>query len=196
MNKMKNAKKGELRIIGGKWKGKKIYFDLSKELRPTPDRAKEILFNWLGQDLSGASCLDLFSGTGALGLEALSRGAKKVTFVEKNKEYLERIIKIIKEKEEDNNVNFFCDECLSWMKNYNFPEKFDLVFVDPPFKKNLIHQLLEDIIDKEILSESGRIYFEFEKELDLKIPKPLNLLKIKNMGGKSYVLAEIICPSS
>ena len=82
------------------------------------------------------------------------------------------------------------------MKNYNFPEKFDLVFVDPPFKKNLIHQLLEDIIDKEILSESGRIYFEFEKELDLKIPKPLKLLKIKNMGGKSYVLAEIICPSS
>ena len=81
MNKMKNAKKGELRIIGGKWKGKKIYFDLSKELRPTPDRAKEVLFNWLGQDLSGASCLDLFSGTGALGLEALSRGAKKVTFV-------------------------------------------------------------------------------------------------------------------
>ena len=88
MNKMKNAKKGELRIIGGKWKGKKIYFDLSKELRPTPDRAKEVLFNWLGQDLSGASCLDLFSGTGALGLEALSRGAKKVTFVEKNKEYV------------------------------------------------------------------------------------------------------------
>ena len=88
MNKMKNAKKGELRIIGGKWKGKKIYFDLSNELRPTPDRAKEVLFNWLGQDLSGASCLDLFSGTGALGLEALSRGAKKVTFVEKNKEYI------------------------------------------------------------------------------------------------------------
>ena len=88
MNKMKNAKKGELRIIGGKWKGKKIYFDLSNDLRPTPDRAKEVLFNWLGQDLSGASCLDLFSGTGALGLEALSRGAKKVTFVEKNKEYL------------------------------------------------------------------------------------------------------------
>ena len=196
MNKMKNAKKGELRIIGGKWKGKKIYFDLSNELRPTPDRAKEVLFNWLGQDLSGASCLDLFSGTGALGLEALSRGAKKVTFVEKNKEYLERIIKIIKEKEEENNVNFFCDECLSWIKNYNFPKKFDLVFVDPPFKKNLIHKLLEDIIDKEILSERGRIYFEFEKELDLKIPKPLNLLKIKNMGGKSYVLAEIICPSS
>ena len=75
MNKMKNAKKGELRIIGGKWKGKKIYFDLSNELSPTPDRAKEVLFNWLGQDLSGVNCLDLFSGTGALGLEALSRGA-------------------------------------------------------------------------------------------------------------------------
>ena len=93
INEMKKEKKGEIRIIGGKWKGKKIYFDLNDDLRPTPDRAKETLFNWLGQNLSEMNCLDLFSGTGALGLEAISRGAKRVTFVEKNKDYLEKIKK-------------------------------------------------------------------------------------------------------
>ena len=68
---MKKEKKGEIRIIGGKWKGKKIYFDLNDDLRPTPDRAKETLFNWLGQDLKKMYCLDLFSGTGALGLSLI-----------------------------------------------------------------------------------------------------------------------------
>ena len=100
INEMRKEKKGEIRIIGGKWKGKKIYFNLNDDLRPTPDRAKETLFNWLGQDLNEMHCLDLFSGTGALGLEALSRGAKKVTFVEKNKDYLQKIKKVYLENDE------------------------------------------------------------------------------------------------
>ena len=77
--------KGKIRIIGGKWKGKKISFILDKDIRPTPDRAKETLFNWLGQNLNELTCLDLFAGTGAMGFESLSRGAEKVTFVELNK---------------------------------------------------------------------------------------------------------------
>ena len=71
-------KSGKIRIIGGRWKGKKISYNLDTTLRPTPDRAKEMIFNWLGQDLNNLNCLDLFSGTGAMGLECLSRGAKKV----------------------------------------------------------------------------------------------------------------------
>ena len=196
INEMKKEKKGEIRIIGGKWKGKKIYFNLNDDLRPTPDRAKETLFNWLGQDLNKMYCLDLFSGTGALGLEALSRGAKKVTFVEKNKDYLQKIKKVYLEMSQKEDCDFFCAECLEWVQNNSSKAKYDLIFIDPPFNKNLIDNLLSNILRRELLSESGKIYFEFEKKLDLKIPESLDLKKKKSLGGKSYVLAEITCLSS
>ena len=193
---MKKEKKGEIRIIGGKWKGKKIYFDLNDDLRPTPDRAKETLFNWLGQDLNKMHCLDLFSGTGALGFEAFSRGAEKVTFVEKNKEYLQKIKKIYLEMSEKADCDFFRAECLEWIQNNNSGIKYDLIFIDPPFNKNLIHDLLTAILEKELLSKNGQIYFEFEKKLDLEIPESLNLKKKKSLGKKSYVLAEVTYLSS
>ena len=193
---MKKEKKGEIRIIGGKWKGKKIYFDLNDDLRPTPDRAKETLFNWLGQDLKKMYCLDLFSGTGALGFEAFSRGAEKVTFVERNKEYLQKIKKVYLEMSEKGDCDFFCAECLEWIQNNNSRTKYDLIFIDPPFNKNLIHDLLAAILEKELLSKNGQIYFEFEKKLDLEIPESLNLIKKKSLGKKSYVLAEVTYLSS
>ena len=196
INEIMKEKKGEIRIIGGKWKGKKIYFDLNDDLRPTPDRAKETLFNWLGQDLSEMRCLDLFSGTGALGFEAFSRGAKKVTFVEKNKKYLQKIKKISFEMNEKENFDFFCAECLNWVKANKAKNKYDLIFIDPPFNKNLINDLLFNILEKDLLSEGGRIYFEFEKKLNFVIPKSLSLKKKKSLGKKSYVLAKVICPSS
>ena len=193
---MNKEKKGEIRIIGGKWKGKKIYFDLNDDLRPTPDRAKETLFNWLGQDLKKMYCLDLFSGTGALGFEAFSRGAEKVTFVEKNKEYLQKIKKVYLEMSEKADCDFFCAECLEWIQNNNSGTKYDLIFIDPPFNKNLVHDLLAAILEKKLLSKNGQIYFEFEKKLDLEIPESLNLKKKKSLGKKSYVLAEVTYLSS
>ena len=193
---MKKEKKGEIRIIGGKWKGKKIYFDLNDDLRPTPDRAKETLFNWLGQDLNKMYCLDLFSGTGALGFEAFSRGAQKITFVEKNKEYLQKIKKVFLEMNEKADCDFFCAECLEWIQNNSSENKYDLIFIDPPFNKNLIHDLLAAILEKELLSKNGQIYFEFEKKLDLEIPESLTLKKKKSLGKKSYLLAEVTCLSS
>jgi len=196
INEMKKEKKGEIRIIGGKWKGKKIYFNLNDDLRPTPDRAKETLFNWLGQDLNKMYCLDLFSGTGALGLEALSRGAKKVTFVEKNKDYLQKIKKVYLEMSQKEDCDFYCAECLEWVQNNSSKAKYDLIFIDPPFNKNLIDNLLSNILRRELLSKSGKIYFEFEKKLDLKIPESLDLKKKKSLGKKSYFLAEITYLSS
>jgi len=193
---MKKEKKGEIRIIGGKWKGKKIYFDLNDDLRPTPDRAKETLFNWLGQDLKKMYCLDLFSGTGALGFEAFSRGAEKITFVERNKDYLQEIKKVYLEMSEKADCDFFCADCLEWIQNNNSGTKYDLIFIDPPFNKNLIHDLLAAILEKELLSKNGQIYFEFEKKLDLEIPESLNLKKKKSLGKKSYVLAEVTYLSS
>ena len=85
------ANKGSFRIISGKYKGRKFEFLPSKDLRPTPDRLRETLFNWLGQVIDRKTCLDLFSGTGSLGLESLSRGAQKVTFVEKNFEHFDKL---------------------------------------------------------------------------------------------------------
>ena len=196
INEMKKEKKGEIRIIGGKWKGKKIFFDLNDDLRPTPDRAKETLFNWLGQDLNKMYCLDLFSGTGALGFEAFSRGAEKVTFVEKNKKYLQKIKTVYLELSEKADCDFFCAECLEWIQNNSSETKYDLIFIDPPFNKNLIHDLLTAILEKELLSKNGQIYFEFEKKLDLEIPESLRLKKKKSLGKKSYVLAEVTCLSS
>ena len=196
INKMKKEKKGEIRIIGGKWKSKKIYFDLNDDLRPTPDRAKETLFNWLGQDLNKMYCLDLFSGTGALGFEAFSRGAEKVTFVERNKEYLQKIKKVFLEMNEKADCDFFCAECLDWIQNNSSETKYDLIFIDPPFNKNLIHDLLAAILEKELLSKNGQIYCEFEKKLDLEIPESFTLKKKKSLGKKSYVLAEVTCLSS
>ena len=196
INEMKKEKKGEIRITGGKWKGKKIFFDLSDDLRPTPDRAKETLFNWLGQNLSEMHCLDLFSGTGALGLEAFSRGAKRITFVEKNKDYLQKIKKVYSDMSVKENCDFFCAECLDWVKNYKSKTKYDLIFIDPPFNKNLIDDLLSSILNKDLLSKSGKIYFEYEKKLELKIPESLSLKKEKNLGRKKYVLAEVIYLSS
>ena len=196
INKMKKEKKGEIRIIGGKWKGKKIYFDLNDDLRPTPDRAKETLFNWLGQDLNKMYCLDLFSGTGALGFEAFSRGAQKVTFVERKKEYLQKIKKVFLEMDGKTDCDFFCAECLEWIQNNSLETKYDLIFIDPPFNKNLIHDLLAAILEKELLSKNGQIYFEFEKKLDLEIPESLTLKKKKSLGKKSYLLAEVTCLSS
>ncbi len=193
---MKKEKKGEIRIIGGKWKGKKIYFNLNDDLRPTPDRAKETLFNWLGQDLNKMYCLDLFSGTGALGFEAFSRGAQKVTFVERNKEYLQKIKKVFLEINEKADCDFFCADCLEWIQNNSSETKYDLIFIDPPFNKNLIHDLLAAILEKELLSKNGQIYFEFEKKLDLEIPGSLTLKKKKSLGKKSYILAEVTCLSS
>ena len=193
---MKKEKKGEIRIIGGKWKGKKIYFDLNDDLRPTPDRAKETLFNWLGQDLKKMYCLDLFSGTGALGFEAFSRGAEKVTFVERNKEYLQKIKKVYLEMSEKADCDFFCAECLEWIQNNNSGAKYDLIFIDPPFNKNLIDNLLSNILSRELLAENGKIYFEFEKKLELKIPESLCLKKKKSLGKKSYVLVEVTYLSS
>ena len=196
INEMKKDKRGEVRIISGKWKGKKIFFNLNKDLRPTPDRAKETLFNWLGQDMRSLNCLDLFSGTGALGLEAISRNAQRVTFVEKNKSYLQAIEKAIFSMDKIKDCDFICEDCLSWIKKYKSSFKYDLVFIDPPFNKNLIQELIENILDKRILKDKGKLYFEYEKGYDLKLPKEINLIKEKSLGGKSYTLGVITYLSS
>ena len=190
-----------MRIIAGSNRGVNLTTTGGQHLRPTSDRVRESLFNILDggkypNSYKNKLVIDAFAGTGAVGLEALSRGAKKITFVEKKKNYLQEIKKIISDMGEIKKCDFFLEDCVKWVENFQLEGAYDLVFIDPPFKKNLIYKLLENLIQKKILVDKGRIYFEYEKVLELKLPGTVKILKEKNLGKKSYVLAEITYPSS
>ena len=189
--------KGFTRIISGIWKGKKISFELSENLRPTPDRAKEMLFNWLGQNLKDQRCLDLFSGTGSLGLECLSRKAAFVTFVEKDSIKLNAIKKITEELDSSEKCGFYVEDCFDWLKREDINKSaYDLIFVDPPFKQGYIDEILNKILEAKLLDLKGKIYFEFEKSLEINLPNNIKEIRKKSLGEKTYMLAEIICLSS
>ena len=132
---MTRAPRPFVRIIGGRWRGRRLPAPLSAPFRPSGDRIRESLFNCLGQRLDGKSCLDLFAGTGALGLEAASRGAAKVVFVERDRESLRRTLKTATELARgDSEVEFGAAEAdiFAWLESSG-PENFDLIFADPPF---------------------------------------------------------------
>jgi 16S rRNA (guanine966-N2)-methyltransferase len=134
----------KVRIIGGTWRSRVINFPAVTDLRPTADRVRETLFNWLGQRLSGKTCLDLFSGSGALGFEALSRGAEKVVMIEQNKQAYSAL--------QTNATKLGADRAELLFENaLKFLERdkrqFDLIFVDPPFRKNMLAQLMPMLVD-------------------------------------------------
>lgn len=124
----------QVRIIGGRWRGRRLPVPDLPDLRPSPDRLRETLFNWLGPQLAGARCLDLYAGTGALGLEAASRGAARVELVEYNTAAAAQLRKTVAELGADQ-VEVFCADALSWLAAREAP--FDIVFVDPPFRAGI-----------------------------------------------------------
>jgi 16S rRNA (guanine966-N2)-methyltransferase len=133
-----------LRIIGGRWRGRKLRFPAAALIRPTPDRVRETLFNWLGARVAGARCLDLFAGSGALGLEALSRGAAEVTFVEHNAAAARELRAHLAEWG-GGNAQVVRTDARRFLAGA--PRRFDLVFLDPPFASALlaaVAQLLEE----------------------------------------------------
>lgn len=186
-------KSGKIRIIGGRWKGKKISYNLDTTLRPTPDRAKEMIFNWLGQDLNNLNCLDLFSGTGAMGLECLSRGAKKVHFVEKNKNFYKNLRQNLYSLKIEQKIKVFNEDCLIWLKNPNQEEKYDVVFVDPPFSKGLAEKVFLLLRKNDYLKKESLIYLETEKNLNIDfLVEKEEVFKEKSFGEKSYRLIKML----
>ena len=125
----------EVRIIGGQWKRSKLPVAEAPGLRPTPDRVRETLFNWLGQDLSGWCCLDAFAGSGALGFEAASRGADEVVLLERDRR-LARSLEQTAQRLQATTVRIECAEALAWIARSS-PARFELVFIDPPFDSTL-----------------------------------------------------------
>ena len=131
--------RGKVRIIGGQWRSRLLAFPEHPDLRPTADRIRETLFNWLGQDLSGMRCLDLFAGSGALGFEAASRGAASVVMVDSDTG-IYRMLRENKEKLQATQVELVMMNAMNFLKSD--ARKFDVIFLDPPYRRGLLPELL------------------------------------------------------
>ncbi len=157
--KPKVKRPNEVRIIGGSWKRSKLPVIDAPGLRPTPDRVRETLFNWLGQDLSGWRCLDIFAGSGALGFEAASRGASEVSLIERDSR-LVRSLREVQERLKATSVRIEVGDALSWMARCA-PSRFDLIFIDPPFDADLFDKALGAAA--RVVVPSGFIYLEADR---------------------------------
>jgi 16S rRNA (guanine966-N2)-methyltransferase len=175
-----------LRIIGGTWRGRRLRFPPTPEIRPTPDRVRETLFNWLAPRLPGARCLDLFAGSGALGLEALSRGAAHVTFVERDLAAAREIRARLAEwgaraasVEHADARNFLERQPVS---------SFDIVFLDPPFASMLLEETAARLEQAGWLSDGALVYVESPADAVPPLPPGWTLLKAKRAGEVGYHL--------
>jgi 16S rRNA (guanine966-N2)-methyltransferase len=170
-----------VRIIGGKWRSRILKFPPAAELRPTPDRVRETLFNWLGQRLDGQACLDLFAGSGALGFEAMSRGAARVVMVERDR----AIAKALRESAkllEAEALEVVESEALAYLRRNS--EKFDMVFLDPPYESDLAIKSMAVL--PALLNPDARVYVESAKPLEL--PASWRLLREDRAGAVRYAL--------
>jgi 16S rRNA (guanine966-N2)-methyltransferase len=192
MNKSAAAKSlpNRLRIIGGSWRGTRLQFPAVAAIRPTPDRVRETLFNWLQGVVSGARCLDLYAGSGALGLEALSRGAREVVFVDQEPAvgaYLRGTLQRLKTtagRVEVADAEHFLRQP---------PEPFDLVFLDPPFARNLLGPICLRLEQARWLNDHAYIYLECAADTGLPVlPPGWQLWRSKQAGQVGYHLARRI----
>ncbi len=149
--------RNELRIIGGRWRGRKLRFPATTGLRPTPDRVRETLFNWLAPAIHGARCLDLFAGSGALGLEALSRGAAQATFVERDPVAARSLRETLAALEAGGGTVARADAG-AYLAGEASP--FDVVFLDPPFAEDLVQACLARLVAGGWLAPGARVYVE------------------------------------
>ncbi|SBS35785.1 Ribosomal RNA small subunit methyltransferase D [Marinomonas aquimarina] len=175
----------KLRIIGGEWRSRQLPILDIEGLRPTTDRVRETVFNWLNFDIPGASCLDLFSGSGALGFEALSRGAKDCTFVELNRNVAQQIKQNLATLQ-SNDGTVVNSDALTYLNTA--PHSFDVIFLDPPFRKGLLEQVMPKLSDH-WLKPGGYIYIERETEAALDgLPEHWQLVKEKRAGQLTFTL--------
>jgi 16S rRNA (guanine966-N2)-methyltransferase len=148
-----------LRIIGGRHRGRRLRFPPGVDIRPTPDRVRETLFNWLQPRIVGARVLDLFAGSGALGLEALSRGAAHATFVEKDRRAAAAIDALVREWQEPD-ASVVCRDALSWLAGAEPSAPFDVVFLDPPYDAGLLGGAAAALTRAGLLAPDARIDIE------------------------------------
>jgi 16S rRNA (guanine966-N2)-methyltransferase len=181
----KKSSMGNIRIIAGKHKGRKLPVLMAEGLRPTTDRVKETVFNWLMPYIHNANCLDCFAGAGSLGFEALSRGASQVTLIELNSSAAKQL-QTNKQLLQANNLIIINTNSLDFLTSTD-KTLYDLVFIDPPFRENLVTQTAE-LLNDGWLANQALIYVEMEINSSQQLPKNWQLLKEKFAGQVTYRL--------
>ncbi|MCA1798204.1 MAG: 16S rRNA (guanine(966)-N(2))-methyltransferase RsmD [Xanthomonadaceae bacterium] len=179
----------QFRIIGGEWRGRRLQFPDLAELRPSPDRVRETLFNWLAPVIDGARCLDLYCGSGALGLEALSRGAAESVFVDKERDAI-RMIDAHLDKLRCARGRTVHAESVGFLRGPATP--FDVVFLDPPFHRELLSPACAQLAAGGWVKPGGYVYLEAESELKApQLPDGWMLHRSAKAGRVGYHLATI-----
>lgn len=178
-----------MRIIAGLAGGLKLKSLKDKEVRPTLDRVKESMFNIIAFDLPGAEVLDLFSGFGSLGIEALSRGAKKADFVEINKNYLQIIEQNLKKAKLFELSQLHNRDAAIYLKNCR--QKYDIIFMDPPYQKNMSAQAIKLIIQNDLLKEKGLIISERSKKEKAEEHDGLKIIKNRKYGNSLITIYQL-----
>lgn len=181
-------KTSKIRIIGGSLKGNHISFPSSSKLRPTSNKLREILFNWLNFEIAGFKCVDCFSGSGALGIEAISRGAQSTTFIEKTPKFAASIEANLERLNISEKCEIKIKNAFDWLKEDSL-EELDLIFFDPPFFDERIQGLLSSL-ESLTIKEGALIYFEKSTFDKIDIPNSLKLLKSKSVGDAEGLLLE------
>jgi 16S rRNA (guanine966-N2)-methyltransferase len=184
------GKRNSLRIIGGGWRGRRVHFPDSPGLRPTPDRVRETLFNWLQFSLAGARCLDLFAGSGALGFEALSRGAREVVFVEEATPVASSLRGELERLDGTARARVLQTTAERYLGQPGAP--FDVIFLDPPFARNALAEAVALIEAGRWIVPGGWVYLEAERESGVpQLPAGWDLVKSKSAGEVGYHLARV-----
>lgn len=182
---------GEVRLIAGLWRGRKLSVLNAEGLRPTTDRVKETLFNWLMMDVANARCLDCFAGSGSLGIEALSRQAQAVVFLEKFANAAQQLKKNLASLKTDKGTVINTDT-LAYLAQKNNDNPFDIIFIDPPFHHQFVPQILPLLQQNNWLAENALIYVETEKNHPpLPLAENWQIIKEKSAGMVTSRLIQV-----
>ena len=179
--------RNELRIIGGEWRSRRVQFPPMPQLRPSPDRVRETLFNWLAPIIEGARCLDLFAGSGALAFEAASRGAAAVVLVDRDPRVCAALVANAA-KLGGERLEVVCDDAFAYLARA--PDRFDIAFVDPPFGEGLLVRACTALAASGRLAPGARVYLECEAQAGPpELPPGWTLARSRRAGRVGYYLA-------
>ena len=182
---------GSVRIIGGKWRSRNLRFVSVDGLRPTGSRIRETLFNWLAPTIEGARCLDLFTGSGALCFEAISRGADCCLAIEANSQAVSEL-RHNQAQLTANNLDIVSGDCQKLLERGNTAKPYDIIFLDPPFDMQLHKQVSRLLISGNWLASKAQIYCEFPATEAQDLPLSWRLIKDKIAGNVRYCLFEYV----